>query len=406
VAGGVAAHQLVESGFAGSIDLKPAALVVGDAALAGRHDRDSAVGVDELAERFDDPHRAQRVSDHKTGELLGRDVRDGLVRLVGGARIHEQEVKCAGAKPVAERLDLLRRGDVAVFDLQPTVSGVAQLVQLRSGGAADGRHHLGTTVDVFLADRVAQATRGADEPNNDGNADITYTASTSNVSCYVVAVEGHGGKSAEAVIYQGTTRKQSPAFIAQYPTTLPAGASKDFTIKAANPTSTPVPAIRPEFVIFPGDGATQNVNAGQVQLSYSTTGANGSFTPVPLTGSTINGGAIEGWVGPLQGLTLAPDSTTTYTLHVGLATSVPASKSKPLLAFESFMDQINPANGTGATLADTYAYQVKVPGSTASSNTLLYILITVGVVALAILGLAFWGRRQAHGGPPPAPQAT
>ena len=246
-----------------------------------------------------------------------------------------------------------------------------------------------------------------DKPtNNDGNADITYTASTSNVSCYVVAVEGHGGKSAEAVIYQGTTQKQSPAFVAQYPTTLQAGASKDFTIKAANPTSTPVPAIRPEFVIFPGDGATQNVNAGQVQLSYSTTGANGTFTSVPLTGSTINGGAIEGWVGPLQGLTLAPDSTTTYTLHVGLASSVPASKSKPLFAFESFMDQINPANGTGATLADTNAYQVKVPNSTASSNTLLYILITVGVAALAILGLVFWGRYQARGGPPPAAQAA
>ena len=70
------------------------------------------------------------------------------------------------------------------------------------------------------------------------------------------------------------------------------------------------------------------------------------------------------------------------------------------------MDQINPANGTGATLADTNAYQVKVPGSTASSNTLLYILITVGVAALAILGLVFWGRYQAHGGPPPAAQAT
>ena len=116
------------------------------------------------------------------------------------------------------------------------------------------------------------------------------------------------------MIYQGTIQKQSPAFVAQYPTTLQAGASRISRSRPPTRRPQPVPAIRPEFVIFPGDGATQNVNAGQVQLSYSTTGANGTFTSVPLTGSTINGGAIEGWVGPLQGLTLAPDSTTTYTL--------------------------------------------------------------------------------------------
>lgn len=70
------------------------------------------------------------------------------------------------------------------------------------------------------------------------------------------------------------------------------------------------------------------------------------------------------------------------------------------------MDQVNPADDTGATLADTYAYQVKVPSSTASSNTLLHILVTVGVVVLAILGLVFWRRRQTHGRPPEAPQTT
>jgi hypothetical protein len=241
--------------------------------------------------------------------------------------------------------------------------------------------------------------------NSDGNADITYTASTSNVSCWVIAAEGKDGQSAEAVIYQGTMQKQSPTFDAQFPKSLQAGGSSDFTIKAANPTSKPIPEIRPEFVIFPGDGATQNVNANQVQLSYSTTGTNGTFTPVVLTGSTIKEGAIEGWVGPLEGITLAPNATTTYTFHVALASSVPASKHKPLFAFESYMNQINPADGTGATLADTYAHQVRVPSET-SSNTLGHILITIGILALAILGLAFWGRRQTHGGPPAAPQAT
>jgi hypothetical protein len=83
---------------------------------------------------------------------------------------------------------------------------------------------------------------------------------------------------------------------------------------------------RPHFVIFPGDGATKNVNASEVQRSYSTTGTNGTFTPVPLFGSTIKEGAIQGYIGPLDGVTLAPHSITTYTFRVALASNVPLSK--------------------------------------------------------------------------------
>jgi hypothetical protein len=241
--------------------------------------------------------------------------------------------------------------------------------------------------------------------NNDGNADITYTASTSNVSCWVLAVEADHGQTAEAVIYQGTTQKQSPTFTASYPTTLPAGGSTDFTVKATNPTSQPLFSTRPHFVIFPGDGATKNVNAGQVHLSYSATGPNGTFTPVPLYGSTINDGAIQGYVGPLQGVKLAPNSAATYTFHVALAKSVPTSGNKPLMAFETYLDQIDPADETGATLGDTYAYQVKVP-SEASSHDTRNFLIGLGaaaLVVLSVLGLIFWQRRQ---NPPAGPPAT
>lgn len=241
--------------------------------------------------------------------------------------------------------------------------------------------------------------------NDQGNADITYTASTSNVSCWVLAVEADGGRTAQAVIYQGTTRKQSPTFTASYPTTLPAGGSTDFTIKATNPTSQPLFSTRPHFVIFPGDGAPKNVNASQVRLSYSTTGANGTFTPVALTGSTINDGAIQGYVGPLQGVELAPGSTRTYTFHLALASNVPVSHNKPLMAFETYLDQIDPADETGATLGDTYAYQVKVP-SEASSNDTRNVLIALGAGLLAVLsviGLALWQRRRE---PPQAPPAA
>jgi hypothetical protein len=243
--------------------------------------------------------------------------------------------------------------------------------------------------------------------NSAGNTDITYTASTSNVACWVVGVDAYQGRSAEAVIYQGTTQEQSPTFNASFPTILHAGGPTTFTIKAANPTSKPLPEIRPEFVVFPATGATENVDASQVQLSYTTTGPNGSFTPVRLVGGTITDGAANGWVGPLRGITLAPDSTTTYTFRIALASNVPVSKRKPLIALASFLDQINPADGTAASLAGTYeSNDIKKHSNIGTSNTTRNILIGVGtglLVVLLGLGLVFWNRRHT---PPKAPPAA
>jgi hypothetical protein len=239
--------------------------------------------------------------------------------------------------------------------------------------------------------------------NSDGNADITYTASNSNVSCWVLAVEGKGGQTAQAVIYQGTTQKQSPTFTASYPTKVQAGGSSDFTVTATNPTSHPLYSTRPHFTIFPGDGATKNVNAGQVHLTYSTTGANGSFTVVPLTGSTINDGAIQGYVGPLGGVTLAPNSTRTYTFQVALAPNTPISHNKPLMAFETYLDQIDPADETAATLGDTYEHQITVP-SEASINSSEALWAGIGAAVVFLIGgLLIWRTRKR---PPQAPPAA
>ena len=240
--------------------------------------------------------------------------------------------------------------------------------------------------------------------NNNGNADITYTASTSNVSCWVLAVDAKGGRTAQAVIYQGTAQKQSPTFTASYPTKLQAGGSTDFTVKTTNPASHPIFSTRPHFVIFPGDGATKNVNASQVHLSYSTTGANGTFTPIRLTGSTINDGAIQGYVGPLQGVTVAPDSARIYTFHVALAPTVPLSHNKPLMAFETYLDQIDPADETGATLGDTFEYQIRVPSEAPTSTSVNIWAVIVAALILAIGGLLIWRttKRPPHQ-PPPQP---
>jgi hypothetical protein len=240
--------------------------------------------------------------------------------------------------------------------------------------------------------------------NDSGFAHDTYTASRDNVSCWVIADEPYFGKSAEAVIYQGTLQKQSPTFTPSFPTRVQAGGSTTFTLKATNPTSQPIPGIRQDFTIFPGDGATNNVDASHVHLSYSTTGPNGTFTPVHLTGSTIKTGAIEGFIAPLRGVTLAPGATTTYTFQVALASNVPVSKRKPLLAFESYLDQINPADGTAATLADTYAYQILVPSEASTSTTLNIWTAIATALALAIGGLLIWRTaRRPPQQPPPQP---
>jgi hypothetical protein len=245
----------------------------------------------------------------------------------------------------------------------------------------------------------------SDKATNDlGNADITYTASTSNVACWVIATEARTGHAAVATIYQGTTQTQTPTFSASYPKTLPAGGSTDFTVKATNPTSKPIISTRPHFTIFPGDGATKNVKASQIQLSYSTTGRNGTFTPVALSGSTITDGAIQGYVGPLRGVTLAPDSTTTYTFNVALASTVPVVRRKPLIAFETYLEQINTADGTGTTLGDTYAYQVLVPSEISASTSVNVWAAIAAALGLVIGGLLIWRTaRRPPQQPPPQP---
>jgi hypothetical protein len=112
--------------------------------------------------------------------------------------------------------------------------------------------------------------------------------------------------------------------------------------------------------------------------------------PVALTGSTINDGAIPGYVGPLHGVTLPARATTTYTFDVALASNVPVAKRKPLIAFETYLDQINAADETGATLGDTYAYQVIVPSAISPSSPHTALIAIAAAVALAIGGVLIW----------------
>jgi len=244
---------------------------------------------------------------------------------------------------------------------------------------------------------------------NDGRATVTYTASTFKVQCWVLAVEADGGRGAESVIYQGSTRTNSPSIEASFPTSLHAGGSPaTFTMRAAGPSAHPVPNARVYFFIYRGTPGSRGVSASQVHMWYSTTGPKGRFKRLALTGSTGGGRVIDGSIGPQSGETMEPGSAKTMTFRVGLAWDVPASKTAgPLLAFEGYLDQVNSASGSGTTLAETTASRVRVP-SAAPSNMLMYVAIGAGalVIVLAVLGVLLRGRRKGHPEQPPPADAA
>jgi len=102
----------------------------------------------------------------QAGELLGRDLRGGLIWVVGHARVDEEEIEPAGAEPVVEGLDLLGRVDVDGLDLQPPADGFLEVVQRSALRAANGPHDLGPPLEVLSGDRVAQAARRTDQENS------------------------------------------------------------------------------------------------------------------------------------------------------------------------------------------------------------------------------------------------
>ena len=239
-----------------------------------------------------------------------------------------------------------------------------------------------------------------------GQAKVTYTVSKDKTACWVMAVEAGGGQSAQSVIYQGSTQNDADTLKATFPTSLKAGGPPTtFTITAANPTAQPVANAALDFVIFPGNSKSPHVDSSQVHLSYSTTGPAGTFSDVPLSGSTANGDYIEAYIGPQQGTALGPKSSETYTFQVSLASNVPGSS--PLVSFEGYLEQINTASGSGATAADTLATDITVPGSSGGGLSAgWYVLIGVGgVVILAVLGWLLWRRRRGHP-QTPTPQAA
>ena len=230
-----------------------------------------------------------------------------------------------------------------------------------------------------------------------GYATVTYSASTSNVTCWVLAVDAEGGLAGQSALYQGTTQHDSPTLTSGFVTSLKAGQQSTFSMKEGNPGPTAVPDVNIDLQISPASSSSAAVKASQVQLSYSTDGSNGTFTSLPLSGTTSDGNVITGIVGPAAGAALAAGSTTPLTFHVTVDRGVPLSSTTPLIAFEGHLDQVNSASGSGASLADTYATNVTVATAAPASSGLAWwaiVLIALGALIVIGVGLLLLSRRR------------
>lgn len=212
--------------------------------------------------------------------------------------------------------------------------------------------------------------------DSSGFAEVTYTASTDDVTCAIVSTDAKGGQSSTGTVYQGTAQADAPTSDQTFPSTLEPGAeATTFTTSFTNPGAKPIVDAEIDFVIFPADDATTNVTASQVSLSYSTTGADGPFTPVDLSGSTVADGEIQGVIGAEAGTTVDATSTVTVTYKMSLDASVSPDTSGELMDVEVYLNQINLASGAGTNLADTTAYPISVtagsgaPPGTASADS-------------------------------------
>jgi len=227
--------------------------------------------------------------------------------------------------------------------------------------------------------------------NSAGKATVTYTASANDVACDVVATEGATGQSDQATIYQGTSEADAPTISLNLPAAVTPGAPPvTFTGTTTNPSGSAITNSRIDLILFGDDSPSAGVDASAVHLSYSDETTNGKFVDVPLDGSTIDGGDIEGYLLPETGATFPAGHTRTTTFRLSLDPTAPSSSTtgSPLSVGADF-DQINPANGSEASLAATDS-DVNVAGGPATDVpetpfALGLPLLGLGVVAGVVL---------------------
>ncbi len=286
------------------------------------------------------------------------------------------EAKALGPVPAA-------RGAQAAAAAAPEVPEVASILSDVFPNVLDADGTSTSDLDILVADSNNYAVSGdkvaysiyavagkgvcgevsatSDLTDDSGHAHVTYTASTDDVICAVVGTELFGGRSASGLIYQGAYQDEAVIAHAEYPKSLTVDAAPvTFPMTFTNPTSSPVKNAFVHFQITAGDYVTEDVAAGRVQMSYSTTGPSGTFKNVDLTGSTITDGAIQGDFPGGVGVVIGGGKSLNLTVKIALKGPITAKGSSARMMFEAYLDQLNPGSGAVSTIADTLAYTVNV----------------------------------------------
>jgi hypothetical protein len=191
--------------------------------------------------------------------------------------------------------------------------------------------------------------------NAAGQVTVTYTASTANSDCYILATDNTVGTTNQTVIYQGTEDATAPSVTETLPATLVSGGpTATFTASATNPSSTDIADARFDLYITGDDSGSTGLDASQLTLSYKDDATGGDFVNVPLSGTTANGGVIDGFIIPDKAESLGVGATRTATFHLTLSggaagTSVTGAP----LQIETDLDQIDPADGSQSNLDRT-----------------------------------------------------
>jgi hypothetical protein len=193
-----------------------------------------------------------------------------------------------------------------------------------------------------------------------GSVSPVYRASRANIACVIVATDAEGGRSASLIVYQGKARSKAPKARATFPRLVTAGRTMTFTERFTNPKRKRIADTQIDFWIFVPFYNSPNVTHRQVHLWVSWHGRRGPFVPLKLTGSTSNTAGISSVIGGPTGFAFKARRTLTLTFRIRVSKSVPLNRPRPILQFQTFLDQVDPASGADSVFATTPAVNARV----------------------------------------------
>ena len=217
-----------------------------------------------------------------------------------------------------------------------------------------------------------------------GQVSVTYTASTDDVACTIMASEAEGGTSDATTLAQGTAISEIPSLNSDnFPTTITTGTPVFFTTTAHNPHATALNGALTTIYLSGDNLDNAGLVSSQVDLQYSNATTGGTFVPAPVDGTTVGDGFISGTTLPDTGSTIAPKTDEVTTWKLTLAAGARPSTATTQLNVEADLDQVNPASGSQSNLDAISQDSTVVAGSattpattppTTTATTVIYVV--------------------------------